>query len=224
MAWWDTTGWDWLASGAKVAFGAGIGTAIVQVGLALYRDHYQKKSHAAYMAMRLAVTLEAHAAACLDLIARNNAEEPHPDGQFTGSATLPVVAPYPDDAEGWRAIDRELAGRCLSLPLKIHANQVEIGWTGTFVEEDWDHVGVIVERMAAGRGLDAWELATALRFRHKIEKADEALNCSVRLTEVLKNHDRPRHIAGRGEGTASMSNRRRRVTNDHSAAPAKSGV
>jgi hypothetical protein len=98
MAWWDPTVWGWLTSGVTTVIGAGVGTAIVQGGLALYRDQYQKESHAAYMAMRLAVTLEAHAAACLDLIARNDAEEPHPDGRFTGNATLPLVAPYPDDA------------------------------------------------------------------------------------------------------------------------------
>jgi hypothetical protein len=186
MAWWDPTVWGWLTSGVTTVIGAGVGTAIVQGGLALYRDQYQKESHAAYMAMRLAVTLEAHAAACLDLIARNDAEEPHPDGRFTGNATLPLVAPYPDDAEGWRAIDRRLAGRCLSLPLKIHANQVKIGWTGTFVEDDWDNVGGIVNTMAAERGVEAWELARDLRHKHKIEGADEALNCSGRLTEVLE--------------------------------------
>jgi hypothetical protein len=50
--------------------GAGLGTAIVQGAFAIFRDYYLRKSRAAYMAMRLAVTLEAYSAACWDIIQR----------------------------------------------------------------------------------------------------------------------------------------------------------
>ena len=160
--------------------------ALVQSLFVMHRDGRQRKAHAAYMAMRLAVILEAHTAACLEFIGRNDAEQPHPTGRFTGGVVLPLVEPYPDDAEGWRAIDRGLAGRCLGLPLKIRANQVAIGWTGVFDDDDWENVGDIVKEMASSRGLDAWELAKAIRSKHNIEKADKALDYSDQLTANLE--------------------------------------
>jgi len=223
MTWWSPTDWDWLTSGVRTIIGAGIGTTFVQVGYAVYQERYRKRSHAAYMAMRLAVTLEAYAAASWDLIARNRTEEPHPEGRFTGNATLPLLSPYPEDVEGWRAIDRALAGRCLSLPLKVHANQVDIGWTGTFVEEDWDNVGELVEKMAADRGLDAWKLASALRSRHRIERADEGLNFSDRLTEVVNSAAQAQADQRDGNGgQRPTSNRRRRDIKDRPTAPTPS--
>jgi hypothetical protein len=196
--WAQIAWWDWL----RTLLGAAGGTAIVQGLFLIYRDHRQRKSHAAYMAMRLAVTLEAYSAACLDLIERNGSEEPHPEGRFTGNHLLPVVEPYPDDAEGWRAIDRKLAGRCLGLPLKIHADQVSIGWIGTYDEDEWDNAGSFINEKAAGCGLDAWELAKALRHKHKIETADSALNHADEFNEILKRAQRLRTEEDQGRMTA----------------------
>ena len=50
--------WDWLSTIWKAAVGAGIGTAAVQGGFAIYRDRTQKKEKAAYLALRLAVLFE----------------------------------------------------------------------------------------------------------------------------------------------------------------------
>jgi hypothetical protein len=186
MSWWsDPTFWKPAVS---ASLGTILGAAFVQGLFVIYRDYRLRQSQAAYMAMRLAVILEAHAAACWEFIARNGAEEPHPEGHFTGQITLPVVGPYPGDAEeGWRAIDRRLAGRCLGLPLKISANQVEIGWTGTYDDDEWDDVGPTIHEMAASRGLDAWKLAKELRRKHHIEPADEGLDFSDRLLEAQAN-------------------------------------
>jgi len=48
MAWWDLAAWDWSALG-KTVIGAGLGSAIVQGLLPLYRENRQRKSQAAYM-------------------------------------------------------------------------------------------------------------------------------------------------------------------------------
>jgi hypothetical protein len=61
---------DW-ASWVKLIIGAGIGSALVQSLLPIWREHHQRKKHAAYMAMRLAVILENFAWACANLIQDN---------------------------------------------------------------------------------------------------------------------------------------------------------
>jgi hypothetical protein len=105
---------DWSTL-VQTFVGAGVGTAVVTGLISIYRDHRHKKSQAAYMAMRLAVVLEAVAADCSDLIADNATARQSADEQFPDWKTkLPELPPYPDDAEGWRAIDRKLAGRCLN--------------------------------------------------------------------------------------------------------------
>jgi hypothetical protein len=57
--------WQPLLDFAKIAFGAGVGTAAVTGLLTLYREQRHRSDLAAYMAMRLAVTLESYARACL---------------------------------------------------------------------------------------------------------------------------------------------------------------
>lgn len=120
MDWWN----DWVITAAKTAIGAfgGAfgGSAAVQGIFVIYRDRRQRRSHAAYMAMRLAVTLESYTAACVHYIGLNSSLEPDrdPSSQYPDwHIELPLLAPYPDDAEGWRAIDHRLADRCLSLPM-----------------------------------------------------------------------------------------------------------
>jgi hypothetical protein len=70
-------------------------------------------------------------------------------------------------------------------PLKVQANQTEIGWTRTFDEEELDDVEGVIERMVACLALEAWKFAKALRCKHGTGKADDALNCSDRLAEAL---------------------------------------
>ena len=62
MSWAEPRTWEW-ATLTRTAVGAGFGTALVQGLLAIYRDTRQRKSQAAYMAMRLAVILEEYASA-----------------------------------------------------------------------------------------------------------------------------------------------------------------
>jgi hypothetical protein len=110
MDWWHPLAWDW-ATLAKSALGAGFGTAAMTGILSVYRDTHHRKSQAAYMAMRLAVTLEPYAYACSEFIAENANMQARLDQEFPDwNTSLPELSVYPDDIEGWRAIDRKLAG------------------------------------------------------------------------------------------------------------------
>ena len=117
---------DW-ASWLKLIIGAGIGSALVQGLLPIWREHHQRKKQAAYMAMRLAVILENFAWACANFIQDNRNAQTLPDEEYPAwDVTLPELGTYPDEGEGWRAIDRKLAGRCLDLRNRILESQSAI--------------------------------------------------------------------------------------------------
>jgi hypothetical protein len=197
--------WDWLITWdwgtvAKSFVGAGFGTAVVTGVLSLYRDRRHRSSQAAYMAMRLAVALEFYTLACADLISNNSNAERRPNEEFPDwTFGLPELPPYPDDAEGWRAIDRKLAGRCLNLRNKIHGSQRIIGAT-------WEHasesLGDTLDEQAAERGLEAWQLAVALRHRHGVEEVDAVGENPEYLETVLRSAQKAKKE--RDESNAAM--------------------
>lgn len=170
----------------QTALGAGFGAAIVQGVLPFVRDHWASKPRAAYMAIRLAVALEAYSAACLDLIVANN-DPPHsPDrGTPDWETNLPELADFPDDDEGWRALDRKLAGRTLGFRNKVRESQGIINDAATF---DEDKIGGAVESEAVARGLEAWRLAIELRKRHRIEAAEPVWDYVKQLERVERRH------------------------------------
>ena len=178
---------DW-SNLAQVVLGAGFGTAAVTGLTSLYRDYRHKKSQAAYMAMRLAVVLELYAADCSDLIAKNANAEQAPDERFPDwNVEMPALPPYPDDPEGWRAVDRKLAGRCLNLRNKIFGSQGAITST---IEFDVDDLEDTLNENIAARGLEAWQLAVALRRKHGIEDADVVWNFADRLEKTLRKTEK----------------------------------
>ena len=154
----------------KTIVGAGVGAAVVQVLVPLWRDRHQRKAQAAYMAMRLAITLEAYTSACLELIYSNeNAEHPPEDRFPNWDVGLPTLPHYPDDAEGWKAIDRRLAGDCLNFRNKIRESQSYISSVINWSEEDLEYE---IDIQPGKRGLEAWRLALRLRAKHGLEPAD----------------------------------------------------
>jgi hypothetical protein len=169
MDWWHPLTWDW-ATLAKSALGAGFGSAAMTGILAVYQDRRHRKSNAAYMAMRLAVILEAFAYACSEFIGENSSKQTPPDQEFPDwNTSLPELSVYPEDADGWRAIDRKLAGRILNFRNRIHGSQGLIATTWEYASDELEDT--LIEQ-AAARGLEAWELASALRSKHGIEQAE----------------------------------------------------
>lgn len=182
MSLWTPQTWDWAAL-ARTVLGAGLGSAAFQWGLTLHRDKRQRRFQASYMAMRLAVTLEFYASACSDLLSENSSAQHVPDHEYPDwDIKLPQEPSYPDDAEGWRAIDQRLAGRCLSFPNKIRQSQRIIYWDFEYDNHPYE---TLCEHVAA-RGLEAWQLAVALRRKHRVEKADTWLDYSEGLQTTLQ--------------------------------------
>ena len=138
--------------------------------------------------VRLAVLLESYANACSDFISENAHAEPGPDDRLPDwNASLPKLSPYPVDDEGWRAIDRRLAGRALNLPNRIHASQTGITWT---IELSDEELGETLDEEAAARGLEAWKLAAELRRAYNIEAVEIAWDFPEMLENTLAKAQR----------------------------------
>jgi hypothetical protein len=175
--------WDWATLG-NTFVGAGVGSALVQALFSFLRERSQTKKQGAYLALRLAVTLEFFALACADFISENGNAETPPDHEFPDwTVKLPELPVLPDDADGWLAIDRPLADRCLNLRNKIHASQKVIDGTGEFTP---DELGDTLDEEAAARGLEAWKLALELRRKHRLTPADTVYDFAERLEGVLR--------------------------------------
>lgn len=140
------------------------------------------------MAMRLAVTLEFYASACAHFIEKNADMEPPPSEEFPAwQVNLPELPAYPDDADGWRAIDRALAGQCLNLRNKTHGSQSIISSTINYC---MDELGDTLDEQAAARGIEAWKLAGALRRKHGVEGADTVWDYAAKLESTLRTAEK----------------------------------
>jgi hypothetical protein len=167
----DPLNWDWPTI-VKGAFGAGLGTVGVQVVWPLIQERRAKKDRAAYLALRVAVTLEAYASDCLDLIFENASlpeppDQPYPDW----NPILPKEPSYPvDDHDGWRSMTRSLVTRCLNFPNKVRGSQ---GMIRSTVEYGYgDELSDVIEEHAALRGIEAWEIATSLRKEYHLPPSE----------------------------------------------------
>lgn len=157
--------WDWAFIG-KTILGAGLGSAVVQTVFTIVRERRERADRAAYLAMRLAVQLEAFASECADLILKNDTAYEPPDEPLPDWDTrLPKMPDYPTDAEGWRSIDRALAGQALDLVNRVEGGRSMIRSVGDYQEES---LGDEVAIQAASRGLEAVEIARGLRRKHKV--------------------------------------------------------
>jgi hypothetical protein len=145
--------------------GAGLGSAIVQGIFNYIAERRKRTAHATYLAMRLAVLLDAFGRACSDMIGRNSYAETPPDSEFPNWEGLPGLPPYPEESEGWVSLRRALAMRCL----RIRSNaQVSEAFLKVTVEFSVDDLGDTLDEQAAILGLEAWRLAEDLKRVYRL--------------------------------------------------------
>jgi hypothetical protein len=167
--WWNPFTWD-MAAVAQTAVGAGFGTAAISGLLNLVRNYRHKSDLGAYLSLQLAVNLESYALKCADFCG-DNRNAPHaPDEEFPNwNVNLPTLVAFPADADGWRALDRKLASRCMNLPNEISSAQ---GMIHSTAEYNTDDLGDELELRSASLGLKAWELARELRAKYHLGSPD----------------------------------------------------
>lgn len=188
--------WNWSGIFQTIV-AAGFGTVIAQSFFTLLQEYRHKRKKAAYMAMRIAIILERYAATCLELIRKNHHAKLHCN-EFSPQwdSALPALEVYPGDVAGWEALDRKLAGRCLSFRNKVQGSQA-------IIDSTWDYdvqsVGDTTKEHAAARGLEACELVAQLRRNNKIEKADLM-------------HDYPHYLKKCDEEARKLRSKREQLT------------
>lgn len=148
----------------KTILGASIGSAVLTSMFTLWRERGKRAQDATYLAMRLAVILEAFASACADLIMQNRSAPHFPEEQFPRwNVRLPSLEAFPEDGEGWKALGANEASDCLNLSSRIAGSQAIISSVAEHQEEEMERV---VREQAWERGLEAWNLARRLRSSH----------------------------------------------------------
>jgi hypothetical protein len=176
--------WDWSTI-IKGAFGAGLGTIVVQVIWPFIQERRARKDRAAYLALRVAVTLEAYAEDCLDLIFSNAGLQEPPDAPYPEwNPILPEAPTYPDDDhDGWRSMTRSLVTRCLNFPNKVRGSQ---GMIKSIAEHDQGYeLSQVIDEHAAMRGIEAWEIATSLRTEYHLPPSEVIFDSVKALRERL---------------------------------------
>ncbi len=181
---WETfLSWDWTGF-LKAVLGASVGTSIVQGFLAWRRDRNEQLAQAGHLAQRLAVILEKYGRSCCEFIERNESAPNLPGEQFPAwHTTLPSVPQLlPDDLEGWRSLDRALGAKIHALPGHIEERQNSINSTAENWIEDLEEE---LSKRAAESGLEALNLAKALRRRYSIGAAAPLYDMAEGLTPHL---------------------------------------
>jgi hypothetical protein len=169
-------GWEWSRFFMMIV-SAGVGSALVQSLMPIYRDRRTRRKQAAYMAMRLAVVMENFAWACANFIQDNHNARTPPEAEYPAwEIALPELLAYPEDADGWRAIAPKLAGRVFGLRNKLHESKSTIR---NIIEFNKAELGWVLDEQAASRGLEAWRMAIDLRKTYGIEAVELEWNFPI---------------------------------------------
>lgn len=172
MPWLDyLLGVDWTSAGKVVLsslVGAGLGSAAVQGLFKVWGERSRRTAQATYLAMRLAVLLDAFGLACSDMITRNANAEPPPGEEHPHWEPFPELPSYPEDSEGWVALHRALAIRCLRLRTSIHSSKGVLRGTAEYSEDD---LGDAINQQAAWLGLQARGIADDLHRGYDLQSA-----------------------------------------------------
>lgn len=197
----DLTSWSGMLTFAATT---GIITAILNQIFGVVRDaiatRAQRRSHAGYLALRLATMLEGYAYECASFIGDNANAPHHPDQEFPSwKIRLPELPSFPGEQDGWHAIDLKLAGRALDLRNHIVGSQGVVNSTAEYAEDDLEEE---LDQHAAERGQEAWALAKDLRTRHGLPPFDPVWDFTETLNTALNQAKKA--IAERAERNAKL--------------------
>jgi hypothetical protein len=138
------------------------------------------KKAATYLAMRIAISLEAFVIACSDLIGENERAQ-RGDDEEGPRRSLPELGAYPD-SDDWQTLDVEFANRVLALrnDLTVSNNTLFFEWDiGDAAQSD------VCDNEAAKRGVQAWDLACALRSNYKLAHYSPGYDIRGRLQKHI---------------------------------------
>ena len=119
-----------------------------------------RERDAGYLAMRIAVIMEAYTAACEAHLLNREAE--HAAGYSLDAGILPKLRMYPADVD-WRALDIKLASQVLAFEDRIASSQTLALRAAAENDDYW-----ITHFEAVSLGLASWSLAHAIRSKYRL--------------------------------------------------------
>lgn len=139
-------------------------TAILANAFSLYVQWRRGKADARYLALRVAVILEAFGLSCYRVLMDHDSHDLS-DGKFGKlHESFPEIAPYPEDA-AWQSLDTDLLSRTLNFRNELMFTQRRI--------ELQERVGLsgvpdIMCEECAHRGSQAMDLVDDLRLKYRL--------------------------------------------------------
>ena len=151
----------------KTVLGASVGSALLTGCFTLWRDRWKRKQDATHLAIRLVVILETFSSDCANLIFSNYNAVHFPEEELPHwFHRLPTLGAFPEDGEGWKALNPNDVSECLNMPSRIAGSQFIISEVAEHQEMDVERA---VRRQAWMRGIEALELAHRLRLAHGLQ-------------------------------------------------------
>lgn len=140
---------------------SGVLSAVVGHALTLYNDWRNKSRSAAYLAIRIATSLEGFADECMTVIGDSETARQSNGAAGNQTTKLPELTAFPSDEVGWRVLPARLTANLLAFPNHIKAGQDKISFTASVAGELAAYEDC--EEESARLGLQSWSLAAELR-------------------------------------------------------------
>lgn len=159
----------WLGDASKLVpagVAAGVAVQVIQTVREWRKDTKVAEQHGTYLAIRIAVVLEAFALACAYAIEQNRLHDEHNGEMGKRTTTLPDLGVYPTDGD-WKSLQASLMSRALTLRNELSTCDRAVHFYYDLGEEE-QALGVFNHH--AGRlGYRGWILASELRTRYAVQ-------------------------------------------------------
>lgn len=142
--------------------GSSVIAALLTQFLSAAQERFRRGRAASFLAIKIATLLETFSEKCMSVIGDFDTYR-QSSGSAGGQTTkLPNVDPFPEDADGWRALPQRLTAKVLSFPNHIRAAQesISFSWSVAGDEAAWSEC----HEECAKLGTSAWEIASELRI------------------------------------------------------------
>lgn len=167
--------------------------AVLGTAKELFFGADKRRRDAAYLALRLVVTLDTYVHECAEQLFTND-HAFHPEGEEFPliDGTLPKLAELPADGDAWRAFNSALAAQCLAFPNRIAEGQAQIR---EISEYDEQQAFEEVEEQLLQLALGAATITGKISYRYKIERPEplwDRVGSLERRLELVQRQARER--------------------------------
>lgn len=161
--------------------GSGVIAALITQIATFFLSKLQQTRQGRYVALRSALAVEEFGSDCLVIIYEVNGYE-EDESWGKQHVTLPKMATFPEDDDGWQSLPSTLAHRLLSFPSKIRNEQrnVDFYWHNT----EPDDATTACSKAAMALGCDADLLGRDIRREMKLPPRDSAWDWGRRLQDL----------------------------------------